>query len=145
MHYPRQWFHGRTGNLGDAIDRYGALYLTDDWDFASGYGDVYEITLTEGLRVLDTTDKAAVAVLLKALRRDRDRDLLPPALDDTAENLSQEDVSPDHIRSESVYDDADFQRWLFEHGYDLVTFWDEDTALLLNASEGVDSYSLVEE
>jgi len=69
------------------------------------------------------------------------RDAIAWAIDETgsveaAKAKLAEEMAPDHIREESVYDMADLQVWLWEtFEFDVVTFYDEDTALLLNAVE----------
>lgn len=142
MTYTNKWLHGRRSSVISAIRAYGALFLTNDPEFTSQYGDVYEITLKPGLKVFEAGDEGATTVVAARLKNAYERDELVPNLDTmlcsrTASEIAAE-LQPDHIRSASIYDERDLHNWLMSEGFDLVTFWDDDTALVLDASENID-------
>jgi hypothetical protein len=158
MSYPQKWLHGRRGSLLGAIARYGSLFLTNDFDFAEGYGDVYEITLCPGLMVFDTSDRTEVASVVRALWQDYRSDVLDPELDGIFRQfrrerrapsevfeILEEEIAPHQIRGNSIYDSQSFQQWLTARGVQLVLFWDEDTALVLDAQHAVCHYELAPE
>lgn len=144
------WYTGQqAATLAEAARTKGSLYLTTDYDFAAGYGTVFALTVRPEAKVFDTTDKAQVAEVVDRLFADYEdglllydlRDAIAWAIDDTgsveaAKAKLAEEIAPDHIREESIYDMGDLQSWLWEtFEFDLVVFYDEDTALLLNAVE----------
>lgn len=144
------WYTGQqTTTLAEAAEAKGSLYLTTDYDFAAGYGTVFALTVRPEAKVFDTTDKGQVAEVVDRLFEDFEDGALPYdlcntvawAIDETgsveaAKVKLAEEMAPDHIRQESVYDLADLQQWLWEtFEFDVVTFYDGDTALLLNAVE----------
>lgn len=144
------WYTGQQATtLAEAAEAKGSLYLTTDYDFAAGYGTVFALTVRPEAKVFDTTDKAQVAEVVDRLFEDFEdgalpyelRDAIAWAIDETgsveaAKAKLAEEMAPDHIREESVYDMADLQVWLWEtFEFDVVTFYNEDTALLLNAVE----------
>ena len=144
------WYTGQqAATLMEAAEAKGSLYLTTDYDFAAGYGTVFALTVRPEAKVFDTTDKAQVAEVVDRLVADYEdglllydlRDAIAWAIDETgsveaAKAKLAEELAPDHIREESIYDMGDLQSWLWEtFEFDLVVFYDEDTALLLNAVE----------
>lgn len=144
------WYTGQqAAALMEAAEAKGSLYLTTDRDFAAGYGTVFALTVRPEAKVFDTTDKAQVAEVVSRLFADYEdglllydlRDAIAWAIDETgsveaAKAKLAEEIAPDHIREESIYDMGDFQSWLWEaFEFDVVMFRDEDTALLLNAVE----------
>jgi len=150
MAMTKVWYTGQqAATLMEAAEAKGSLYLTTDYDFAAGYGTVFALTVRPEAKVFDTTDKAQVAEVVDRLFADYEdgfllydlRDAIAWAIDETgsveaAKAKLAEELAPDHIREESIYDMGDLQSWLWEtFEFDLVVFYDEDTALLLNAVE----------
>src|SRR5690606_38922777 len=150
MAMTKVWYTGQqAATLMEAAEAKGSLYLTTDYDFAAGYGTVFALTVRPEAKVFDTTDKAQVAEVVNRLFADYEdglllydlRDAIAWAIDETgsveaAKAKLAEEIAPDHIREESIYDMGDFQSWLWEaFEFDVVMFRDEDTALLLNAVE----------
>lgn len=144
------WYTGQqAATLMEAAEAKGSLYLTTDYDFAAGYGTVFALTVRPEAKVFDTTDKDQVAEVVDRLFEDFEDGVLPYDLRDAiawaideagsieaAKAKLAEEIAPDHIREESIYDMGDFQSWLWEaFEFDVVMFRDEDTALLLNAVE----------
>jgi len=150
MAMTKVWYTGQqAATLMEAAEAKGSLYLTTDYDFAAGYGTVFALTVRPEAKVFDTTDKAQVAEVVDRLFADYEDGILPCELRDAiawaidemgsveaAKAKLAEEIAPDHIREESIYDMGDLQSWLWEtFEFDVVTFRDEDTALLLNAVE----------
>lgn len=144
------WYTGQqAATLMEAAEAKGSLYLTTDYDFAAGYGTVYALTVRPEAKAFNTADKDQVAEVVDRLFEDFEdgvlpydlRDAIAWAIDETgseeaAKAKLAEEMAPDHIREESIYDMGDFQVWLWDaFEFDVVTFRDEDTALLLNAVE----------
>ena len=144
------WYTGQqAATLMEAAEAKGSLYLTTDYDFAAGYGTVYALTVRPEAKAFNTADKDQVAEVVDRLFEDFEDGVLPYDLRDAiawaideagsieaAKAKLAEEIAPDHIREESIYDMGDLQSWLWEtFGFDLVVFYDEDTALLLNAVE----------
>jgi hypothetical protein len=144
------WYTGQQrATLMEAAKEKGSLYLTTDYDFATGYGTVFALTIRNDAKVFDTTNKAQVVEVVDRLFADYNDYLLPYDLQkavtwtinetgsiDNAKAKLVDALAPNHIREESIYDMAGLQTWLWEtFEYDVVMFWDEDTALLLNAVE----------
>lgn len=144
------WYTGQqAATLMEAAEAKGSLYLTTDYDFAAGYGTVFALTVRPEAKVFNTADKDQVAEVVDRLLEDFEdgvlpydlRDAIAWAIDETgsveaAKAKLAEEIAPDHIREESIYDMGDFQVWLWDaFEFDVVTFRDEDTALLLNAVE----------
>lgn len=147
--YRTQWIHGRNGSVDSAMKRHGSLYLTDDHSFAAAYGKVHLVELNPSLKVFKTEDEDQVRAVVKKLLSDHEKDKLTPNLDgivgEAEEGVLAEELAPDNIRGESIYDNADFQRWLTESGYGLVTFYDDTTALVLDAEHSVARHRPVRE
>lgn len=144
------WYTGQqAATLMEAAEAKGSLYLTTDYDFAAGYGTVFALTVRPEAKVFDTTDKAQVEEVVNLLFENYSDELLPYDLHNTitwtinetgsvedAKAKLVEEITPDHIREDSIYDMGDLQYWLWDtFKFDLVMFRDEDTALLLNAVE----------
>lgn len=142
------WYTGQqAATLEEAAQAKGSLYLTTDPDFAANYGRVFTLTVKPGAKVFNTADKRQVAEVVDRLFEDYADGVLPYELrgmidraieeegsEEAARTRIAEELSPDHIREESVYDSGDLQEWLWDtYEFDIVTFRDGDTALLLNA------------
>lgn len=148
--FDKVWYTGQQADsLAQAAAEKGSLYLTDNPDFAAGYGKVYALRIRQDAKVFDTSDRTQVMTVVERLFQDYEEGILSYELrgwidraiewyGDRAVEIIADEISPREIRNESAYDLADFQVWLWEtFEFDVVTFWDEDTALLLNAVEMV--------
>lgn len=147
------WYSGQqeTDPLRLRQDK-GSLYLTNDIDFARSYATggkneyIHKVKINPEAKAFDTSKSKDVERVANSLFRDYNNDKLDYELSDMieraiAENGSKkaareriiEELSPNEIRNESIYDNGSFQGWLYDrHGFDVVKFWDENTALLLN-------------
>lgn len=146
--FSKVWYTGQQADsLAQAAAEKGSLYLTDNPDFAAGYGKVYALRIRQDAKVFDTSDRTQVMTVVERLFQDYEDEILSYELrswieravewyGNKAKEIIADEISPKEIRNESAYDLADFQVWLWEtFEFDVVTFWDEDTALLLNAVE----------
>ncbi len=143
------WYTGQQADtLAQAAEDKQVLYLTTDPEFAASYGKVYALRSREDAKVFDTANREQVAEVVEKLLHDYEDYLLPYELHRSVDRIIEwygaervaevltDLLSPREIRNESAYDLGDLQQWLWEtFEFDVVTFRDGDTALLLNAVE----------
>jgi SNF2 family DNA or RNA helicase/predicted RNA methylase len=117
---------------------------------------VYAVELKPGGSVFDTSNARRVGRVVSAMFADDENGKLSPQLEgmiaravedadgdrNAAKERISDEMSPSSIKDESVFDEHELQAWLWDRfGYQIVTFGDRDTALLIDTVGLMDSSS----